>query len=410
MMMEENERSFSPNFSVFEGDAVNRMFERMGLDGRSADDLIGRILALITITWVPMAIFALLTPLPPHAVLAEDFFFDFAAYAQFFAGIPLFIVAERIMARNMLQAARDFESSGVIADADKPRLAAIERSLQRARHKPMPEAICFVIAFLLSLMTIGPELVIHTDGMKVMHSWHVSQTPDGPHLTVAGAWEMLVALPIQIFWWVRWIWKIALWTWYLSRVARFHLVLAASHPDHTGGLGFMSQVQARFAIVILAFGISNIVSTVGYKVAIEHAPIYLPPVWGPVVGFAIGAPLFFLAPLLLFTKQLYRTKKRALMQFRDKAMASALKVERQWLSTPTDDETDAAVAKEMSQLNLLSGFYDRIAGMRVVPFDLRSSTQLIGSAVGPLLPLLPYFLHLSEPWQKVLEAAKGWVH
>ena len=182
--------------------------------------------------------------------------------------------------------------------------------------------------------------------------------------------EMFVALPIQIYWWVRWIWKIMLWYWYLSSISKFHLVLVASHPDHTGGISFLSEVQAKFAIVILAFGISNVVATIGYKLGIEHAPITLPPVWGPVVGFIIGAPLLFLSPLLLFTKQLYRTKKRALDQFRQKAMVSALAVEEQWLHSDTDLDSESKARTELSQLNLLTGFYERISRMRVVPLRL----------------------------------------
>lgn len=131
---------------------------------------------------------------------------------------------------------------------------------------------------------------------------------------------------------------------------------------------------------------------------------------GTVVGFVIGAPLLFLSPLLLFTKQLHRTKKRALDQFRQKAMASALRVEEQWLhSTAEDAASDERARTELSQLNLLTGFYERITRMRVVPFDLRSAAQLIGSAIGPMIPLIPYFVEIPEPWQKLLEALTKWL-
>ena len=148
----------------------------------------------------------------------------------------------------------------------------------------------------------------------------------------------------------------------------------------------------------------------GYKIAIEQAPIDLPPIWGAVIAFVIGAPLLFLAPLLLFTKQLGRTKKRALAQFREKAVQSALKVERQWLDTSrSESDREADARSELSQLNLLTGFYERIHGMRVVPFDLRSATHLVGAAVGPMIPLLPYSVQLPEPWQKILEALTKWL-
>lgn len=393
-------------FSLFEGDLVNRAFSRLRLGNRRPLDLLGRMGVLIAITWVPMAIIAWFSPSPPDASTAQNFFYDFAAYAQFFIGLPLFVIAEKVIDAQLLSAARDFADSGVVATADLPELARIERDVERARKKPANDWIGVALAYAMALMTIGPELFWQSG----MSSWHVEKIDVlTRHLTYPGAWEMFVALPIQIYWWVRWVWKICLWYWYLSQVSRFHLVLAASHPDHTAGIAFLSEVQSHFAIVILAYGISNVVATVGYKITVEHAPAALPGVWGPIVGFSIGAPLLFLCPLLLFSKQLYRTKKRALAQFREKAMRSAVRVEEEWLRATPDKEQEAIARNELSQLNLLTGFYERIHVMRVVPFDLRSAAQLIGSAVGPMIPLLPHFVTIPEPWKTMLEALTKWL-
>lgn len=219
--------------SVFEGDLVNRAFARIGIGAKTSSDLLLRIVVLIAITWVPMAAMAYFTPLPKDATAAQNFFYDFAAYAQFFVGIPLFIIAERVMSESMLAAGRDFIESGVVAEADRPALQEVERTIARLRRAAKPEFICIFLAFVMALMTIGPELFIVSD----MKTWHVTK-PEGarPHLTPAGAWEMFVALPIQIYWWVRWVWKIGLWYWYLSRVSKYKLVLVASHPDRTGGI------------------------------------------------------------------------------------------------------------------------------------------------------------------------------
>lgn len=403
----ETEQSQSHSqFSLFEGDLVNRVFAKFHIGGRHPLHIFARMVFVIAVSWVPMALLAALTPLPPNPAPSELFFYDFAAYAQFLIGIPLFILAERVVGTNTLEAARDFAESGIISAAEKPRLAAIERKLAALRRKLLPDLICILVAMGLAYMTIGPELVLKT-GMK---TWHTTLLPGGQaQLTPAGAWEMFVALPIQIYWWVRWVWKIALWYWYLAQVSRLRLVLVASHPDHTGGIAFLSEVQAKFSLVILAYGISNVVATVGYKLAVEHAPVTLPPVWGPVLGFIVLAPILFLAPLLLFTKQLHRTKKRAIALFRTKAMTAALTVETAWLKTDTDQTQEVVARQELAQLNLLTAFHERIHGMRVVPFDIRSAGELIGSAVGPMLPLLPYFVTLPEPWQKILEAITKWL-
>lgn len=400
-----NEGERPGRFFLFEGDLVNRLFAKIHIGGKSPLDLILRILVLLGVTWAPMAVLAYFGPRPENA--AADFFYDFAAYAQFFVGLPLYVIAERIVERGLLTAARNFASSGVIRSEDLPKLRKVEGDTARLRKERWPEIVCIAAAYIMSLSTIGSELFWPTNAMA---TWHVQKTGMTAAITPAGLYAMLVALPIQTYWWVRWVWKIALWYRYLREVSRFRLALVASHPDRTGGIGFLSEVQAKFAIVILAYGISNVAATVGYKIAVENAPVNLPPVWGMVLGFAILGPTLFLAPLLLFTKQLARTKRRTMNQFRDKAVAAAWRVEEQWLQSRCDnDQCDANARNELSQLNLLSGFYSKIHEMRVVPFDLRSAAQLFGSAITPLIPLLPQFFDLPEPWKSLLGILPKWL-
>lgn len=190
-------------------------------------------------------------------------------------GLTLYVIAERIVERGLLTAARDFASSGVIRSEDLPKLRKVEGDTARLRKERWPEIVCIAAAYIMSLSTIGSELFWPTNAMA---TWHVQKTGMTAAITPAGLYAMLVALPIQTYWWVRWVWKIALWYRYLREVSRFRLALVASHPDRTGGIGFLSEVQAKFAIVILAYGVSNVAATVGYKIAVENAPVNLPPV------------------------------------------------------------------------------------------------------------------------------------
>lgn len=406
----DDDTKYLSQFSLFEGDLVNRLFSKIKVGGRHPTDLLLRMVIILGITWVPMALLSFLTPVPASAKDADKFFYDFAAYAQFFVGIPLFIIAERIVSENVLNAARDFYGSGVVRDADKPVLEDAERTVALMRWRLKPELICIGIAYYFSFMAIGVEMFSHDAGMVTWHSDPIKG--DGiltNWMTPAGWYALLIALPIQSYWWLRWVWKITIWYWYLNQVSKLQLVLVASHPDHTGGIAFLSEVQSKFAIIILAFAISSIVATVGYKLGVENAPADMPAVWGMVAGFIVVAPTLFLSPLLLFTKQLHRTKERALRQFRERAVAAALRVEEGWLAGPGTDESEARARDDLARINLLTGFYERISDMRVVPFDLRSAAQLIGSAVGPMIPLLPYFVKLPEPWQAILEAMTKWL-
>lgn len=420
MTAPEQQHDAPSQFSIFEGDLLNRLFVRIGLRSRRVIDVFWRILVIFAVTWGGMALLSINTALnlPEGAPYALNFFYDFAAYAQFFVGLPLYMIAERVIGASIRGASQDFHEAGVIRPDDIPALDEIEARVADLRTRYWPEVICVAVSYYLAFMAFGPELVRpHTTDSAGMVTWHVYPITPRPFLfwtfthayTAAGFYATFVALPLQTYIWVRWVAKIWMWYWYLRRVSQFKLELVASHPDSTGGIGFLSEVQGKFALLILAYGISGVVAVVGYKIAIEHAPLTLTPLWGLVSGFVIGAPLLFLAPLLLFTKQLGRTKRRALGAFREKATLGAKRVEERWLNRPYNEETETSVRGDLQQLDVLHKFYDRIHSMRVVPFDLKSAGQLVGSAVAPLVPLIPYFFNLEGPWKDVLEALLKWL-
>ena len=372
-------------FALFDGDLVNRRFDQLGLRSRHAGDIAGRCLFVAGVTWVPMAVLAIVQHLYSTHIDARNFFADYAAYAQFLLALPLFVIGERIVSRSTREAAETFVDSGVLEAADLPVADAAHREVARLSRSRGVEWVCIALAYALAAATILPEWWTPS-----MHTWHMGagdasiRTIFG--LTLPGAWALLVALPLLNYWWIRIGWKVLVWTRYLYRISRLRLVLVASHPDQTGGIGFVSDVQATFALIIFAYGLSNVAAVIAYKVAIEHAPLTLPPVWGPAVGFIIGAPALFTAPLLMFTKQLFRTKHRALAVYREQILRRLLAFESTWLGADASDATSATVLGNMNHLTTL---FQRIEHMRIVPFDLRSGLQLIGSTVGSVAAALP---------------------
>ena len=433
-------------FSLFDRDLVNRAFGSLGLRGRRAVHLIGRCLVLAGLTW---GIAALLAEFVSHVGLGRpaggNYFLDFAAYLQFLIGLPLFVIAERIIGGQTREAAGYFLTAGVVPAADLPILEATHRHIERLRTSPLPEVACMALALVLAVATIWPQTsgvcpTWHTTWIakgngptaaarltaardaeaRQCAQWQEAQraepatsrqaelraqgpeavVPIGVHKTLnaAGWWEMLVALPILNFWWLRWIWKIGLWSWYLFRLSRLPLSLMPSHPDATGGIGFISDVQTKFGLVILAYGISNVASTIGYKISVEHAPWSLHSVWGPLVGFVVGAPLLFTLPLFMFTKQLYRVKKRAREELYERLGQRARAFEAAWQKAAPGANINA----DLVEWQQLRGLYDHVEKMRIVPFDLRSFAELLGQTLGALIPLLGY-LNPPEPILGLLE-------
>ena len=87
------------NFSLFEGDFVNRAFGMIALGQQKVRHVAGRCLVLIVLTWLPTAVLAAIGGNYSLDVNPANFFADYAAYAQFLLGLPLFVIAEAIVSR-----------------------------------------------------------------------------------------------------------------------------------------------------------------------------------------------------------------------------------------------------------------------------------------------------------------------
>lgn len=108
----------------------------------------------------------------------------------------------------------------------------------------------------------------------------------------------------------------------------------------------------------------------------------------------------------MFTKQLYQAKSRALEMFLERSMERAKAFEEKWLKACSSGNYELMSGSDLAGLNALNQVYDHIHKMRVVPFDLRSFSELVGSALGPMVPLLPYIVDLPAPWLKAIEEGK----
>jgi hypothetical protein len=385
-------------FSLFDGDRLNRVFAVLHAPQDGRFRMLKRCVIVVLLTWVPVAVLALFGGLFGGGIATTNFFADFAAYAQFLIAMPLFMLAEPFVEASTRIADRQFVDCGIVRTQDVNELHRVHCLIRRLRLSWWPDIAFVAIAYALSLAILVPEFAVHP-----LATWHVKDYAQWRTLTAPGAWEFLIALPILNYTWLRFVWKIVMWTIYLLRVSRMRLELHPAHPDLTGGIGFISATQGRFALFILAYGVSNIAATVGYEIAVLHYDLSAMPVWGPLLGFTIGAPLLFTLPLLMFTAQLYRSKQHALSLYRERVTEHTRVVEKRWRERHRSAESAVEEVRELTELSALGTMFVRIQNMRVVPFDMRSFGQLLGSSLGSIALLLP-LLHANASVAGIFDA------
>lgn len=132
------------DFSLFEGDPLNRLLARIGLRSKGFLALTGRFLLLFLVTCVPTAFFAWRGGFGPLQCGALNFFGDIAALGQALLGYPLFIAAESIIGARTREAGKHFAESGLIQGEDLARLDRLHERVGTARRSRIPETICLV--------------------------------------------------------------------------------------------------------------------------------------------------------------------------------------------------------------------------------------------------------------------------
>ena len=207
-------------------------------------------------------------------------------------------------------------------------------------------------------------------------------------------------MPLFTYLWMRWVWKIGAWTYFLLRVSRLRLKLQAAHPDRTGGLGCLSDVQTSFAVILFGTGLLFSAWAI-HKLYFERTPFGSIDVWGPIVIYVVLAPLVFVAPLFLFTGVLARAKREALVAYAEMSAALTSHFERRWMRGPERAPAEVLEGSQPSALTDFNTIYQIVEDMRIVPFDRRSFLELFSASATPFAPVA-FFLELPGKVQDLL--------
>jgi hypothetical protein len=167
-------------------------------------------------------------------------------------------------------------------------------------------------------------------------------------------------------------------------MANLELELVPTHPDRTGGIGFLEELPVAFSLVTFAISL-QIGARLAHEVLQHGAKIqsfqFL------LIGFAVTWSLLLLAPLLVFIPQLVRHRRQALLQYSSLVGRQGRLVQRRWIEGEDVGQQDLLNAPEIGPIVDAGGMYDAVRRMRPMPIGLRSSLGLLLPMIIPLLAL-----------------------
>jgi hypothetical protein len=393
-----NENDQVEEFSLFRYDPLNQVLAHIGLTENGVIKTFHTILFFFALTWVPVAILSAIQGVAVSDVSKQSFLYDFAAYAQFFIAVPIFIYAERFIDDEIRFGLTHFTKSGILSTSEILKLKTHLMNASRALMWKWPIVVALLAGYLATMVWGYIELTNQSD------TWHALSNGSREYFTLAGGWSTMVSIPIMVFWHFRWVWKILIWYWILWKISKLDLVLHPAHPDRYGGLGFLSRLQSKFAILIFAVG-CVFAATMCYKLVIEKATFAVATVWLLPILYFVFAPSIFLTPLFFFSSKLSAAKRIGLLEYGIVGTYYASKIDK--LVKPLNDLQEQDIQKLRDDLKQLSDFQNYFTSglnMHSLPYDFKFLRRLFVSALGPMLPLL---LELSPILKSMAELVIG---
>lgn len=374
------------------GGLSSHMAARMGLGTASQPHHFRKIGVVMLITWVPLVLLTLLAGHAFGGVVKVPFFHDPGVHARLLFTLPFLEIGRVIVAVNLCVQVRHLRIMGVISQADWPRFDAARTTALAFRRSPWTEAAIVIIAISMSLIL---QLVVGLSGGD--SSWERS----GGAFTIAGWWHMLVSLPILYFFLGRWILIFSVWAWFLFRISRLALELTPTHPDRTGGLGFLAWGMASFATVLMAV---SAVFSAGFAAEILKGHETLDSLKFHVVAFVIGSLILLHLPLLAFSGHLARCRFKGLLEFGALVWRYDTAFEEKWLKNTRGSNQESILGSaDIQSMADLATSYDHVERMRLIPYDVKALAVLLAAALVPMIPLVGTQISLQELFIKLGE-------
>jgi hypothetical protein len=383
------------DFSVVLGGPLYQLVRRAHLAGDALDLLRRRVVVISLFAWLPLLVLSALSGQAWDNAVQVPFLMDVEAHARFLGALPLLIVAELVVHQRMLPVARQFLERGLVPDESRARFDAALASAQRLRNSVVAELLIVAVVYLVGVVYVWPQYIaLH------VATWYATPTANGQDLSMAGWWLAYVSLPVFQFILLRWYFRLFIWVRFLWQVSRYRLRLIPSHPDRTGGLGFLSTTVAAFAPVLMAHGVL-VAGTIANQIFFEGAKLLdFKLELAVIVAFLL---LLVLGPLLLFTPQLAAARRAGLREYGTLAQRYVREFDSKWLRGGAPAGEPLLGSADIQSLADLGNSFEIVRSTRLLPFTRDAVLQLGMITLLPVAPLVLTMIPLEELMARLLQ-------
>jgi hypothetical protein len=288
---------------------------------------------------------------------------------------------------------KQFLDRNLIAENDLPRFDSAIESAFRLRNSVLAEVLLVAFVYVVGVLIIWRHYTTLATA-----TWYAVPTGEGLKLSLSGVWYGYVSLPIYQFLLMRWYFRIFIWSRFLWQVSRLGLRLVPTHPDHVGGLGFLSNTVHAFVPLAIAHGgllagwIANRIFYLGAS---------LPQFKIEIVVLVVFLLCMVLGPLLLFAPQLAEAKRTGNREYGTLAERYVREFDAKWLRGGAPAGEPLVGSGDIQSLADLNNSFEVVRTMGIAPITKAAFVQLVVATLAPIAPLALTMMPLEELLKKL---------
>jgi hypothetical protein len=383
-----------PDFSLVHGGPLFQLLLRARLSDDALELARQRIIVIALLAWLPLL---LLSALEGQLIggVAVPFLMDAEVHIRFLVALPLMISAELVVHRRMRLLVKQFLDRNLIPASALPRFDAAIHSAFRLRNSAFAEVLLIALVYGVGILVIWRHYMALD-----APTWFATPTAEGSSLSLAGMWYAYLSLPIFQFLLIRWYYRLFVWARFLWQVSRIELNLVPTHPDRTGGLGFLAGTVFAFIPLLMAHGAivaGNLANRIFYLGS------SLPEFKGEILLLVAWLLFVVLGPLLVFAPKLAEAKRTGLREYGTLAQRYVREFDTKWLRGGAPADEPFVGSGDIQSLADLGNSYEVVQTMKIAPVSKEAILRLAAAVVVPVVPLMLTMM----PWEDLLKKLLG---
>ena len=382
-----------PDFSFVLGGPLFQLLNRTRLSDHALELLHRRIIVISLFAWLPLLVLSTLSGQLFGGGVAVPFLWDVEVHVKFLVVMPLLIAAELMVHRRLRYVVRQFLERRLIPENAMTRFNAAIASAFRLRNSVLAEVLLIAFVYVVGILILWRHYTTLNTA-----TWYAIPTAGGSKLSFAGVWYGYVSVPVFQFLLFRWYFRLFVWARFLWQVSRIKLNLVPTHPDRTGGLGFLASTAYAFSLLAVAHG-ALIAGQFANRIFYLGAA--LPDFKMEAAVLVVFIICIVFGPLLVFGVQLDQAKRTGGREYDTLAQRYVREFDAKWLRGGAPVDEPFVGSGDIQSLADLGNSLEVVRSMRLVPVTKEAIFLLTVATVAPIVPVALTMMPLEELLKKL---------